>query len=197
VNVLGFPLKTKPNENFYLTASRLVPYKNVALMVATFNSLPDHQFKVIGDGPEFKAIQAMAGPNVEILGHASFEVLKDHLQRAKAFVFAADEDFGIAPIEAQACGTPVIAFGKGGLLETVQEGEKPTGYFFAEQTTDSLKQAILAFEAMSFKAEDCRDNALKYSESIFRQTFTHTVMSFVNNFPQTSTLIPQKAVVLS
>jgi len=112
-------------------------------------------------------------------------------------VFAADEDFGIAPIEAQACGTPVIAFGKGGLLETVQEGENPTGYFFAEQSTDSLKQAILAFESMSFKPEDCRDNALKYSESIFRQNFTHTVMSFVNNFPQTSTQTPQKAAVPS
>ena len=197
VNVVGFPLKTKPVENFFLTASRLVPYKNVALMVATFNSLPNYQFKVIGDGPEFKKIQAMAGPNVEMLGHTSFDVLKDHLQRAKAFVFAADEDFGIAPIEAQACGTPVIGFGKGGLLETVQEGETPTGYFFAEQTTDSLKQAILAFESMSFKPEDCRDNALKYSESIFRQNFTHSVMSFVNNFPQTSTQTPPKAVVPS
>ena len=166
-------------------------------MVATFNSLPGYKFKVIGDGPEFNKIQAMAGPNVEILGHTSFDVLKDHLQRAKAFVFAADEDFGIAPVEAQACGTPVIAFGKGGVLETVQEGENPTGYFFAEQTTDSLKQAILAFESMSFKPEDCRDSALKYSESIFRQNFTHTVMSFVNNFSQTSTQTYQKSAVPS
>ena len=182
VNVLGFPLKTKPDENFYLTASRLVPYKNVALMVATFNSLPGYKFKVIGDGPEFNKIQAMAGPNVEILGHTSFDVLKDHLQRAKAFVFAADEDFGIAPIEAQACGTPVIAFGKGGLLETVQAGENPTGYFFVEQSTDSLKQAILAFESMSFKPEDCRDNAMRFSVANFHTQFKSVIETHWREF---------------
>lgn len=185
VNVSGFSIKTQPAENFYLTASRLVPYKQVALMVATFNSLPQHQFKVIGDGPEFNSIQAMAGPNVDILGHVPTHVLKDHLQRAKAFVFAADEDFGIAPLEAQACGTPVIAYGKGGALETVKAEVAPTGLFFAEQSVESLKQAILTFETQSFKPEDCRNNALQFSEAIFREKFTATVMAYVDAFKQT------------
>jgi glycosyltransferase involved in cell wall biosynthesis len=185
VNVSGFSVKTQAAENFYLTASRLVPYKQVALMVATFNSLPQHHFKVIGDGPEFKTIQALAGPNVEVLGHVPTAVLKDHLQRAKAFVFAADEDFGIAPLEAQACGTPVIAFGKGGALETVKTDTAPTGLFFAEQSVGSLKQAILKFETQSFKPEDCRNNALQFSEAIFREKFTATVMGYVDAFKQT------------
>ena len=185
VNVSGFSIKTQAAENFYLTASRLVPYKQVALMVATFNSLPQHHFKVIGDGPEFQSIQAMAGPNVDILGHVPTHVLKDHLQRAKAFVFAADEDFGIAPLEAQACGTPVIAFGKGGALETVKADTEPTGLFFAEQSVESLKQAILKFETQSFKPEDCRTNALQFSEAIFREKFTATVMAYVDAFKQT------------
>jgi glycosyltransferase involved in cell wall biosynthesis len=186
VDVSGFQLKTKSSEQFYLTASRLVPYKNVALMVAAFNGMPDRQFKVIGDGPEFKTIQAMAGPNVEVLGHVPFDVLKDHLQRAKAFVFAADEDFGIAPLEAQACGTPVIAFGKGGALETVKAGSTPTGHLFAEQTAASLKQAVLDFEKMSFKPENCRENALQFSEAIFRDNFSHAVMTAIQAFKQAS-----------
>lgn len=116
-----------------VTASRMVPYKKVDLIVEAFNATPDKRLVVIGDGPGFAKVKAAA--NVELAGFADQDVLRDTLQRARAFVFAAEEDFGIAPVEAQACGTPVIAFGKGGALETVRGlglvGEKPTGLFFA------------------------------------------------------------------
>ena len=102
-----------PHEDFYVTASRMVPYKRMNLIVDAFTAMPERQLVVIGDGPEAKRIRAGAGSNVRFLGHQPFEVLRDHLRRARAFVFAAEEDFGIAPLEAQACGTPVIAYGKG------------------------------------------------------------------------------------
>ena len=106
--------------DFYLTASRMVPYKKIRLIVEAFSRMPDKTLVVIGEGPEFERVRAAATPNVRILGYQSFDVLRDHMQRARAFIFAAEEDFGITPVEAQACGTPVIAFAKGGALETVR-----------------------------------------------------------------------------
>ncbi len=113
VDVADFPLR-REKEDFYVTASRMVPYKKVDLIVEAFSSMPDKRLVVIGDGPDLAKVRAKAGPNVELLGFASADVLRDHLQRARAFVFAAEEDFGIAPLEAQACGTPVIACGRCG-----------------------------------------------------------------------------------
>ncbi len=166
-------------EDFYLTASRMVPYKKIDLIVEAFSRMPGKRLVVIGDGPEMKAIRAKAGPNVEILGYQPFAVLHDHMRRAKAFVFAAEEDFGIAPVEAQACGTPVIAFGKGGALETVRElGEPhPTGIFFREQTVPAVVAAVRDFEhnARHFSALDCRRNAERFSIATFRERF----MAFV------------------
>ena len=162
-------------EDFYLTASRMVPYKKIDLIVAAFSSMPDKRLVVIGDGPEMKTIRAKAGPNVEILGYQPFAVLHDHMRRAKAFVFAAEEDFGIAPVEAQACGTPVIAFGKGGALETVRELGLPhaTGLFFREQTMPALVAAVREFEQHGprISALDCRTNAERFSTATFRQRF--------------------------
>jgi glycosyltransferase involved in cell wall biosynthesis len=162
-------------EDFYLTASRMVPYKKIDLIVEAFSRMPGKRLVVIGDGPEMKAIRAKAGPNVEIMGYQPFSVLHDHMRRAKAFVFAAEEDFGIAPVEAQACGTPVIAFGKGGALETVRElGEpNPTGIFFREQTIPSLVAAVREFERNGhrFSAPDCRLNAERFSIATFRERF--------------------------
>ncbi|RAU82996.1 glycosyltransferase family 4 protein [Pontibacter arcticus] len=135
-------------ENFYLTASRMVPYKKIDLIVEAFALMPDKELVVIGDGPDFSKIKKKATANIKILGYQSFEVLRDHMQRAKAFVFAAEEDFGIIPVEAQACGTPVIAYGRGGALETVKNNE--TGLFFYEQTTSSLIEAIRDFEKKSY-----------------------------------------------
>jgi glycosyltransferase involved in cell wall biosynthesis len=163
-------------EEFYFTASRMVPYKKIDLIVETFTkALPNKNLIVIGDGPDFDKIKALAGSNVTLLGYQKFDVLKDHLMRAKAFIFAAEEDFGIAPLEAQASGTPVIAFGKGGALETIQglEAEKPTGVFFDHQSVESLASAVALFEekAQLISAQACTDNAQRFSDKRFIQEF--------------------------
>jgi glycosyltransferase involved in cell wall biosynthesis len=106
-------------EDFYLTASCLVPYKRVDLIIEAFAAMPDKNLIVIGYGPDFKKVKSKATGNVELLGYQPFEILKDYMQQAKAFVFAAQEDFGIVPVETQACGTPVIAYGSGGALKTI------------------------------------------------------------------------------
>jgi glycosyltransferase involved in cell wall biosynthesis len=141
--------------------------------VEAFTAMPDKRLVVIGTGPELEKARSVAGPNVTLMGYQSFAVLKSHMQRAKAFVFAAEEDFGITPVEAQACGTPVIAFGKGGALETVIEpskGEKPTGVFFHHQSVEAIQEAVRVFEASSdkFFGENCVDNSKRFSEEIFR-----------------------------
>jgi glycosyltransferase involved in cell wall biosynthesis len=153
-------------ENFYLTSSRLVPYKRIDLIVEAFAMMPDKRLVIIGDGPEMPKIKAKATSNVQIMGYQRFETLRDHLQRAKGFVFAAEEDFGIAPLEAQACGTPVIAYGKGGSLETVIDGQ--TGLFFAEQSASSIVEAVNRFESTPFDSERVRRHAETFSEDRFR-----------------------------
>ena len=162
-------------EDFYLTASRMVPYKKIKLIVEAFNEMPDKKLVVIGDGPEFTKTKAIAGANIELMGYQPFEVLKEKLQKAKVFVFAAEEDFGITPVEAQACGTPVIAYGKGGALETVRglDKENPTGLFFEAQTVDSIVQAVKKFEQEEHKitSENCRKNAEKFSVENFKVAF--------------------------
>jgi glycosyltransferase involved in cell wall biosynthesis len=173
VDTGGFALRPD-KEDFYLTASRLVPYKKVDLIVEAFSALPDRRLVVIGDGPEMAKVRAKAGPNVQLLGYQPFSVLKDHLQRARAFVFAAEEDFGIVPLEAQACGTPVIAYGKGGSLETVrgpEAGEEATGVFFEAQTVPSLQAAVHTFETHTFAPAAARANAERFSVARFQEAF--------------------------
>ncbi len=162
-------------DDFYLTVSRLVPYKKVDLIVESFTQMPGKKLIVIGDGPDFKKIRDKAGPNVTMMGHQPFAVLKQHLEHARAFVFAAEEDFGIAPVEAQACGTPVLAYGVGGARETVVEGE--TGLFFTEQTADSLKAAVAAFETGPhvFDPHHLRRHAERFSKERFQQAFATLV----------------------
>lgn len=164
-------LLQEDKEDFYFTASRMVPYKRIDLIVEAFSQMPDKKLIVIGDGPEMAKIKAKAGKNIEILGYQPDEVMQDHMRRTKAFVFAAEEDFGITPVEAQACGTPVIAFGKGGVLETIRPfGEKnPTGVFFLDQTVSSLIQAVHHFDLIStdILPQDCRNNALRFSAERF------------------------------
>ena len=161
--------------DYYLTASRMVPYKRMSLIVEAFSAMPERELIVVGDGPEFKKIKKLAGPNVKLLGFQPFDVLHEHLRRARAFVFAAEEDFGILPVEAQACGTPVIAFRKGGCLETVLEDQ--TGVFFDEQTLESLCQAVDRFEAMEhrFSPDDIRLHAATFSVDNFRTQFREYV----------------------
>ncbi len=174
VDVAAFTLR-EDKEDFYLTASRMVPYKKIDLIVEAFSGMPDKRLVVIGDGPDFEKIGAVAGKNVTLLGFQDFDVLKDHMQRARAFVFAAEEDFGIAPLEAQACGTPVIAFGKGGALETIRglDHTAPTGVFFAEQTVEAVRAAVDEYERECSRivAEACRDNALRFGPDRFRAEF--------------------------
>lgn len=162
-------------EDFYLTASRMVPYKKIKLIVEAFNEMPEKKLVVIGEGPEFAKTKAIAGLNIEMMGYQPFDVLKEMMQKAKAFVFAAEEDFGITPVEAQACGTPVIAYGKGGALETVRglDKENPTGIFFEAQTVKSIVQAVKRFEREGYKitAENCRNNAEKFGIIGFKRSF--------------------------
>lgn len=171
-------------EDFYLTASRLVPYKKVDAVVAAFGLMPDRRLVVIGDGPERRRIRRAAPANVTFLGHGSAEVLRDHMQRARAFIFAAEEDFGIAPVEAQACGAPVIAYGKGGARETVRgpESAGPTGLFFSEQHPGAIAAAVRAFEADAgrFAPAHCRANAMRFAPDGFRETLVSTIDAAFN-----------------
>jgi glycosyltransferase involved in cell wall biosynthesis len=169
-------------EDFYFTASRLVPYKKVDLIVQAFAQMPDKRLIVIGDGPDFDKIAKSVPSNVTLLGYQPVSVLQSHLQRAKAFIFAAEEDFGIAPLEAQACGTPVIAFGKGGALETIRGSSQShlrTGVFFEHQTTTAICHAITQFESLSPPIEPgaCRENALRFAPERFRQEFYQFIQS--------------------
>lgn len=167
----------KQKEDYYLTASRMVPYKKIDLIVEAFSKMPEKKLLVIGDGTQFEKVKSKAKnfENIVLLGYQPFEVLKEKMQKAKAFVFAAEEDFGIVPVEAQACGTPVLAYGKGGALETVinYDKENPTGIFFKEQTADSIVNAVKIFEKniTLFKPENCRKNAERFSEARFRNEF--------------------------
>ena len=164
-----------PREDFYVTASRLVPYKRVDLIVEAFSAMPGRTLVVIGDGPEARRVRSRSAPNVRLLGEQPFPVLRDHLRRARAFVFAAEEDFGIVPLEAQACGTPVIALAKGGALETLVglDSARPTGVFFPEQSVAALQGAVDTFERESPRIlpAACRDNALRFRAERFRQEF--------------------------
>lgn len=167
-------------DEYYLTVSRIVPYKKIDIIVEAFTSMPDKKLVVIGTGPDFDKIKSQAGPNVVMMGYQSEEVLREKMQRAKAFVFAAEEDFGIVPVEAQACGTPVIAYGKGGTLETVKNFdtcEHPTGIFFYQQTAAAITKAVEWFEYNGSKILylDCRENAEHFSKEQFIQAFSRYV----------------------
>lgn len=174
-------------EDFYLTASRMVPYKKMDLIVEAFTQMPDKKLIVIGTGPDFNKIQKIAEghDNIELMGYQPFNVLKEHMQKAKAFVFAAEEDFGITPVEAQACGTPVIAYGKGGALETVRGldiEDNPTGVFFYKQDEESLIKAISYFEKILDKIElkNCRKNALSFSIDCFKENIKYYIEKNIN-----------------
>ncbi len=174
VDVSKFEVYTRKGD-FYLTVSRLVPYKKIDLIVEAFAKMPDKKLIVIGDGPELGKIRKKAGKNVEILGYQPFEVLREYMRSAKAFIFAAEEDFGIVPVEAQACGTPVIAYRRGGVTESVIDGK--TGIFFKEQTVDSLVEAIKTFEKLEDKFDplEIRKNAERFSKDKFKTEFKRFV----------------------
>lgn len=167
-------------EGFYLTASRMVPYKRMDLVVAAFRYLPDSKLIVIGDGPERRKIEELGGPNVEFLGYQPDEVMRQYLQRAQAFIFAAEEDFGILPVEAQACGTPVIAYGKGGTLETVVDidnatGADATGVLFYRQEPEAIASAVARFEAADIAPAACRAWAENFGLAQFQAAMSELI----------------------
>lgn len=173
VNTAYYQLKEK-KEDYYLTASRLVSNKRIDLIVDAFAQMPDKKLIVIGDGPEKENLKMRAKKNIEFLENQTNEQLKNYLQNAKAFVFAAIEDFGILPVEAMATGTPIIGLEKGGLLETVIP--YTTGLFFKEQTVASLKNIIQEFVGMEFDPKKCRARAEEFSQEKFRKRFQSFVL---------------------
>ncbi|HGY2934920.1 TPA: glycosyltransferase family 4 protein [Klebsiella pneumoniae] len=168
-------------EDYFFTASRLVPYKRIDLIVEAFSEMPNRKLVVIGDGPEMQKIKSKAKTNIEILGYQPDSVMQEYMRNAKAFVFAAEEDFGIIPVEAQACGTPVIAFGKGGALETIRPlgVDKPTGLFFQKQTVADIIEAVTSFDNNfeSFNLHDCRNNAEKFSV----ERFNNEILNYITD----------------
>lgn len=164
---------------YYLAVSRLVPYKRIDLVAEAFTRL-ELPLKIVGEGVESDAIRKKSGECVELLGRLPDEEVLKLMQHCKAFVFPGEEDFGITPIEAQACGKPVIAFGKGGALETVVKDR--TGVFFYEQTAEALADAVKRFEAMRFDAGEIRAHAEKYSEARFVEELHGFVMEQYDKF---------------
>ena len=161
------------DEDYFLIVSRLVPYKRVDLAVEVFNEL-GLPLVVIGGGSQLEYLKSIAKPNVKIMGRQSDEVIKEHYAKCRAFIFPGEEDFGITPLEAQASGRPVIAYGKGGALETVLEGK--TGIFFEEQSKESLKDAISKFNNMTWNKQEIRSHALTFDEEIFKEKIRNYVL---------------------
>lgn len=162
-----------PRGAHYVAASRLVGYKRMHTIVEAFRELPDRQLVVVGDGPERERVLAAAGPNVTWRGRLDDEGLRHELRSARAFLFAAEEDFGILPVEAQACGTPVIALGRGGVLETVRAD---TGTFFSEPTAAAIADAVRRFEAAPIPtAAACRTNAVRFAPARFHDGLAEVV----------------------
>nr|AOE10489.1 glycosyl transferase family GT4 [uncultured bacterium]AOE12798.1 phosphatidylinositol alpha-mannosyltransferase, glycosyl transferase family GT4 [uncultured bacterium] len=194
VDTDSFTLTTETSD-YYITCSRMVPYKKIDLIVEAF-SKTNKKLIVIGDGPDFKKIKKLASSNVELKGYVEKEEMLDIIKRAKAFIFAAEEDFGIAPIEAQACGVPVIAYGKGGALETIIgvssdenfDDKSVTGIFFKEQTSSSLLEAVNYFEKneASFDKKIIRKNAERFSKDRFEKEFKETIETLYINWKENS-----------
>ncbi len=183
VAVDRFPFQSQ-KEDFYVTVSRLVSYKKISLIVRAFNQL-GLPLVVIGSGAELSQLQQIAKPNVQILGWQPDAVVERYMAQAKAFVYAAYEDFGIAPVEAQACGTPVIAYGAGGTLETVRDlrhHDQGTGILFPRQTEEAIVEAVKSFERhqKSIEPEILRAHALSFHPTVFQQRY----LSFLENVYQ-------------
>lgn len=175
-------------ESFYLAASRMVPYKRMPMIVEAFAAMADRELVVIGDGPDMARIKALTKGqhNIRVLGYQPDRVLGDYMARARALIFAAEEDFGITPVEAQACGTPVIAYSAGGAMETViasADPNKRTGVFFRQQTPAALRRAVEQFEAAGeFRPSVCRANAERFGSEHFRRNIAATVAQVMSQF---------------
>lgn len=178
VSVDAFPL-CENKEHYYVTLSRLVPYKRVDLLVKAFGSLPNERLIVIGDGPELSRLRRIASPNISFVGYQPLGVVSEYLQRARAFLYAAEEDFGIVLAEAQACGTPVVAYGRGGASDSVRPigCDEPTGVLFSEQSVEAVLAAIGEFNHRQdqITPANCQKNALRFSQDRFRSELESVV----------------------
>lgn len=178
-----------PRANYYLVVSALVPYKRLDLAVAACARL-GRPLVVIGDGPEAKRLRALAGPQTGFLGWQPDAVIREHYRRCRALLFPGEEDFGIVPVEAQACGTPVLAFGSGGATETVlppEHAAEPTGLWFAEQSVEALVEALLRFEKLAphFSPQALRRQALRFRTQRFIEEITSFLARVTGSSPQT------------
>jgi glycosyltransferase involved in cell wall biosynthesis len=182
VDTERFTIGPAPRGDYFFAASRFVAYKRMDVIVGAFSRLPQARLIVAGDGAELERCRRIAGSNTEFIGHCSSERLVELMRGARAFVFAAEEDFGIAPVEAQACGTPVIAYGSGGVTESVINGE--TGIFFSEQTSESLQRCVERFLARTepWDAARIRASAERFSRKAFRSTLTRHVSEWFGRF---------------
>jgi glycosyltransferase involved in cell wall biosynthesis len=179
----------------YVVVSRMVPYKRVDLVVEAFRGLPDRRLLVIGDGTEREKIAALASgaPNIELLGRLPQDALLRTLQQARAFVFAAEEDFGIAMVEAQACGTPLIVYGRGGAADIIDpDAGPPTGVLFDEQTPEAIRNAVWRFERDEalMTPERCRANALRFSPDAFARGIAEAVARALDEARRNGAPIP-------
>lgn len=179
VQVKNYQAKSIPDggdSDFYITVGRLVPYKKIDLIVETFNQLPDQKLVVVGTGNDEQRLKQLAeSPNIEFLGYIDEERKTTLTARARGFVFAAEEDFGISPVEAMALGTPVIAFNKGGAQDYVEENIN--GCFFDRQEVGSLKKAIINFEQRDFDTEQVKESVSHFDTTHFREQ----LKTFVEN----------------
>ncbi len=176
-----YSLDFSPNNkrNYYLLVSRLVPYKKVDLAIKAFNKLKKPLI-IVGTGSEQTKLKELAGPLVNFVGAVDDQKLIEYYKNAKAVIFPQFEDYGLVPIESQACGTPVIALGKGGALETIIKNK--TGVFFQRQTTSSLIKAIHRFEKLTLSPEECHKNALRFNSKTFEKEFSTKVGELWSNY---------------
>ncbi len=174
-------------QDYFVAAGRFVPFKRLDLVAEAFAAMPDQKLVILGDGPEMAKIRRKAGPNVSFTGYQPAAVVRQHLAHAKAFIFPSEEDFGIVPVEAQACGTPVIAYGRGGVLETVVppgQAAPPTGLFFSEQSAAAICAAVKQFNQTQhlFDPETISRHAQAFSAGRFRIEFAAQVEAALRRF---------------
>ncbi len=170
---------TGTKENYFFAASRLEPYKKIELVIRAFNEL-ELPLKIAGSGTASEYLRKLAKPNIEFLGRVSDEELRRRYSEAQAYIFPAEEDAGIMPIEAMACGTPVIAYAAGGALETVKDGE--TGVFFRQQSVEAIKKAVLEFKPEKFNRDRIRNHAKQFDKKVFREKINSLVDGWYKQF---------------
>ncbi|MBM3230982.1 glycosyltransferase [Candidatus Peregrinibacteria bacterium] len=167
------PYPLRPNLTpYFLIVSTLAAYKRIDLAISACNALGVH-LKIVGEGPEREKLERLAGPTIEFYGYRQNDELRDLMTDAKALLFPGEEDFGITPLEAMSCGTPVIAYGKGGALETIVEGK--TGAFFTDATSQSLQNALAGFRKDVYTREACRARAMEFTRKKFEESIRNAV----------------------